>query len=116
MSKAHSRLSSRKFTRKLDKKSLLNSSSIYMFYMLSMLSIIKPALISMLHPHVHYSSVLHLPQGHYITSICPDIIFQILLPYSRYIMSHHVTCHMTAISCTTSLSKKKSKKRKKKVK
>ena len=50
-----------------------------------------------------------LTQGHYITSMCPNVIFQILLPCSRPMMSHHVTCHMTAMSCASSLSKRKSK-------
>ena len=84
--------------------------------MWSMLSIIKPALMFMLHPHVYYLFTLHLSQGHHVVFICPDIIFQILLPCSRHMMSYHVTCHMTAMSRATSSSKKKSKKRKKKAK
>jgi len=39
--------------------------------------------------------------------MCPDIIFQILLPYSRPMTSHHVTCHVTAVSCASSSSKNK---------
>ena len=31
-------------------------------------------------------------------TMCPDIIFQILLPCSRPMTSHHVTCHVTAMS------------------
>ena len=31
-------------------------------------------------------------------TICPNIIFQILLPCSRPMTSHHVTCHVTAMS------------------
>ena len=26
------------------------------------------------YPHGHYSSTMHLPQGHYAMSMCPDII------------------------------------------
>ena len=40
----------------------------------------------------------HLTQGYYMYTICPNIIFQILLPCSRPMMSHHVTCHVTAMS------------------
>jgi len=39
--------------------------------------------------------------------MCPDIIFQMLPPCPRYMMSHHVTCHVTAVSCASSLSKRK---------
>ena len=37
--------------------------------------------------------------------MCPNIIFQIFLPPSRLMMSHHVTCHVTAMSCASSLFK-----------
>ena len=47
---------------------------------------------------------LHLTQGHHVYTMCPDIIFQILLPYSRPMTSHHMTCHVTAISCAFSSS------------
>ena len=40
----------------------------------------------------------HLTQGHHVYTMCPDIIFQILLPCSRSMTSHHVTCHVTAMS------------------
>ena len=43
-------------------------------------------------------SVSFLTQGHYIIYMCFDIIFQILLLCSRPMMSHHVTCHVTAMS------------------
>ena len=51
-----------------------------------------------------------LTQGHHMYTIYPDIIFQILLPCSRPMMSHHVTCHVTAMSHASSLSIKKKKK------
>ena len=66
-----------------------------------MLSIIKPTLMFMLCPHVHYSSASYLPQGQHAVYICPDIIFQIFLPTFRLIMSYH----MTAMSCASSLFK-----------
>ena len=44
-----------------------------------------------------------------------DIIFQILPLCSRPMMSHHVTCHVTAVSCASSLSKGKRKEKKKKI-
>ena len=80
--------------------------------MWSMLSIIKSTLMPMLHPYVHYSSASHLPQDHHIVSVCPDIIFQILLPCSRPMTLYYVTCHVTAMSCATFLSKRKLKKKK----
>ena len=39
--------------------------------------------------------------------MCPDVIFQIFLPCSRPMTSHHVTCHVTAMSCASLLSKRK---------
>ena len=39
-----------------------------------------------------------LTQGHYVYSICPDIIFQTIPPCSRLVTSHHVTCHVTSLS------------------
>ena len=39
--------------------------------------------------------------------MCPNIIFQILLPCSRPMTSHHVTCHVTAMPCASSLSLKR---------
>jgi len=65
----------------------------------------------MLLPHVH------LTQGHHVYSICPNIIFQILLPCSRSMMSHHVTCHVTAMShASSSLIKKKEIQKKRNIK
>ena len=46
-------------------------------------------------------------QGHHVVYMCPDIIFQILPPCSRPMMSHHVTCHMTAVSHASLSSKRK---------
>jgi len=43
--------------------------------------------------------------------MCPDIIFQILLPCSRPIKSYYVTCHVTAMSCASSSSIKRKRKR-----
>jgi len=48
-------------------------------------------------------------QDHHVVYIYPDIIFQILPPCSRLITSHHVTCHVTVVSCTSSSSKRKTK-------
>ena len=39
-----------------------------------------------------------LTQGHHVYSICSDIIFQTILPCSRLVTSHHVTCHVTSLS------------------
>ena len=48
-------------------------------------------------------------QGHHVVYMCPDVIFQIFPPYSRPMTSHHVTCHVTAVSCVSLLSKRKEK-------
>jgi len=45
--------------------------------------------------------------------MCPDIIFQILLSCSGPMISHHVTCHVTAVSCASLLSKRKIKEKEK---
>ena len=42
-------------------------------------------------------------QGYHVIFMYPDIIFQILLLYSRLMMTHHVT----AVSHASSLSKRK---------
>ena len=61
------RISSRNFTRELDKEPLLNQSPIYTNVSWSMLLIIRPALLSMLQPHVCLTSysrppcILHVP-------------------------------------------------------
>ena len=39
-----------------------------------------------------------LTQGHYVYSMCPNVIFQTILPCSRLVMSHYVTCHVTSLS------------------
>ena len=44
-------------------------------------------------------------QGHHVVYIYPDIIFQILTLCSRPMTSYHVTCHVIAVSCVSSLSK-----------
>jgi len=52
-------------------------------------------------------------------TICPNIIFQILLSYYKAMTSYHVTCHVTAMSCASSLSikrKRNSKEKKYKIK
>ena len=51
-------------------------------------------------------STLFLTQGHHIVYMCPDVIFQILLLHSRPMTSHHVTCHVTAMSHASSSSLK----------
>ena len=63
-----------------------------MFYIWSMLIIIKPALISILHLYVCLAS--------YSRPLC-----------SRPMMLHHVTCHVTAVSCASSLSRIKKKRK-----
>ena len=52
-------------------------------------------------------STSFLTQGQFVVYMCPNIIFQILLLHSRPMMSHHVTCHVTAISHASSLSLKR---------
>ena len=52
-------------------------------------------------------SVSFLTQGYHVVYMCPNAIFQILLLHSRPMTSHHVTCHVTAVSCASSLSKSK---------
>ena len=56
-------------------------------------------------------SASFLTQGHYVIYMCPDVIFQILLPYSRPVMSYHVTCHVTVMSHASSSSLKRKRKR-----
>ena len=52
-------------------------------------------------------------QGHHVIYMCSDVIFQILPPCSRLMISHHVTCHVTAVSRASSLSKRKIKEKRK---
>ena len=42
----------------------------------------SPTLMPMLCSHVHYSSIMLLPQGHHAMSMCPDII--------SFNLHHHV--------------------------
>ena len=74
--------------------------------MWSVLTIIKPALMSILYSYICLIS--------YSRPLCciyiyPDIIFQIFLPYSKPMISRHVTCYMTAVLHVSSLSKRKRK-------
>ena len=43
-------------------------------------------------------------QGYHVVYMCPDIIFQIFPLCSRLMISHHVTCHVTAMSRASSSS------------
>ena len=52
-------------------------------------------------------------QGHHVVYMCPDIIFQIFPPCSRPMTSHHVTCHVTAVSHASLSSKRKVKEKEK---
>ena len=52
-------------------------------------------------------SASFLTQGHHVVYMCPDVIFQIILLHSRPMTSHHVTCHVTAMSRASSLSLKR---------
>ena len=62
----------------------------------------------MLHPHVCLKATMFY-------SMCPNVTFQILLPPSRPITSHHVISHVTSMSCTSLSFKRKEKKKKKKI-
>ena len=64
-------------------------------------------------PIVHALSSC-LPQDYHVYSMCPDVIFQVLLPPSRPMTSHHVICHVTSVSHASSSFFKKKKKQKKK--
>jgi len=58
-------------------------------------------------------SASFLTQGHHVVYICSDIIFQILLPCFRPMMSHHVTCHVIAVSHAFFIIQKKKKRKEK---
>ena len=58
-------------------------------------------------------SVSFPTQGYHVVYMCPDIIFQILLPCSRSMTLHHVTCHVTVVSHASSSSKRKIKEKRK---
>ena len=60
-------------------------------------------------------SASFLTQGYHVIYMCSKVIFQILPPCSRPMMSHHVTCHVTAVSCASSSSKRKIKEKKNKI-
>ena len=82
-------------TRELDKEPLLNYCPIYTNGSWSML------LLSTL-PYSPCSILMStslLTQDHHVYSMCPNIIFQTILPCSRLVTSHHVTCHVTSLSC-----------------
>jgi len=53
-----------------------------------------------------------LTQGYHMYSRYSDIIFQTLPSGSRLMTSHHVTCHVTSLSCASLLSKRKEKENK----
>ena len=52
-------------------------------------------------PYV-YTSSSYLLQGYHVIYIYPDVIFQVLPPCFGPMMSHHVTCHVTSLSCDMS--------------
>ena len=59
-----------------------------------------------------HATISYLPHILLKTTMCPEIIFQILLPCSRPMMSHHVTCHVTVMSrAPLSLIKRKRKRK-----
>ena len=58
-------------------------------------------------------SVSFSTQGYYVVYMYPDVIFQILSPCSKPMMSHHVICHVTVVSRASSLSKRKKKRKEK---
>jgi len=75
------------FTRELNMKP--QQYSTYYLYKVSMvhtMTVHRPTLMFMFCPHVHYSSFMHLPQGHHTMSMCPDIILFNL----RHTCVHHV--------------------------
>ena len=60
-------------------------------------------------PCYNLMSISFSTQGHHVVYMCPNVIFQILLPCSRLMTSHNVTCHVTAVSHASSSSKRKNK-------
>ena len=97
--KSLSGISSGELIRELDKESLLNQYPIY--------------ILSTSGPCYNLMSASFLTQGDHVAYICSDVIFQIFPLCSRLMMSHHVTCHVTAMSRASSLSlTRKEKKRK----
>ena len=68
-----------------------------------------------LYPYVH-APLSCLPQGHHVVYICPNVIFQILLPHSR---PYDVTSCDTSCDCDVTclfIVQKKEKEKKKKTK
>jgi len=58
-------------------------------------------------------SVLCFTQDYYVVYICPDVIFWILPPYSRPMMSYHVTAMSHASSSSIKEKRKENSKEKK---
>ena len=73
-----------------------------------MLLIINPALMSMLFPHVH----LKVTMLYTCALMSSSRSFYHLL---GLMTSHHVTCHVTAVSHASSLSKRKEKEKENKI-
>ena len=48
-------------------------------------------------------------QGHHVVFMCPDVIFQTLPLCSKLMILHHVTCHVTSVSCASPSSKNENK-------
>ena len=86
------------FTRELDKEP--QQYSTYYLYKVSMVcatTIHRPTLISMPCSHVHYSSSMHLPQGHHAMSMCPDIIlFNLCHTYMHHVYTIRNPCPLTS--------------------
>jgi len=59
-------------------------------------------------------SASFLTQGHHVYSRCPDVIFQTLPSSSRLMTSHHVTYHVTCLSCAFFIVLKEKEKEKEK--
>ena len=77
--------------------------------MWSVLTITKPALLSMLQPYVCLISFLLKTTMLHTCAMMSS--FQILPSCSRPMMSHLVTCHVTVVSYASSSSKRKGKKK-----
>ena len=66
-------------------------------------------------PIVH-TLFLCLSQGYHVYSMCPNVIFQILLPPFRPMTSHYVISHVTSTSRALLPSKRKRNSKEKKYK
>ena len=63
------------FTRELDRKLQQYSTDyLYKLTLVHAMTVHRSTLMSMPCSHVHYSSTMHLPQGHHAMSMCPNII------------------------------------------